>query len=624
MAEMEIELVDDIAHTEFTIPNIPPPRPIARPPSPRFLAPLLSSDPLEPADSSDTSSSSQEGNKENTSPPSRLVARNARNAPTSITTRSALLPSPAPSQSQSQPQPQPQPEPHPVQPASDSATTTPPQLPKPIADMLDEIVSVLRTNFAEYPPHTIQRLAELVLRPKQHYRSVVAYLHALDRVVHVTSGANIYPLPPAVPDMSAMSILANGVSGDSHGRSDANAAAGVASSGAGGGGGGGSSSGGVGVGSDEALGGALLTPIPWLTRRRGAANGEDGEDGEGSEAGSEAGSEDGGPPIGPVDIGPQSQQFAFQQGAAGGGGRPLEGRVRTESTETIEGPNGMGRIETVSVSVNGIPSTGAGVAAVLGAGNRAVTQGELLRQEQRAGVVPLSQLNRQQQQQQQVSRTADANSTASEDAHMSDQDGEEDGGGGGEGKSPPAPGPEGAAPTTTVERPRIDVEAAVGRSSAAGQQTQKPGRASKSPENEIVPRSPKREAAEELEPAGASRKRVREDDSGASSSSNTAEQQAQEGKDKEEEIKTADQPSDTASGAAGADAETEPKRDAEGDLVLTDLAAGDEAVAGPSKDPPAEAEKGGSTTDEPAADTTKDGGGKEKLGAEQEVEDAAA
>jgi hypothetical protein len=494
--------------------------------------------------------------------------------------------------------------------------------------MLDEIVSVLRTNFAEYPPHTIQRLAELVLRPKQHYRSVVAYLHALDRVVHVTSGANIYPLPPAVPDMSAMSILANGVSGNSNAASsDANAAAGVANSGAGGGGGGGSSGGGVGVGSDEALGGALLTPIPWLTRPRGAANGEDGEDGEGSEAGSEAGSEDGGPPIGPVDIGPQSQQFAFQQGAAGGGGRPLEGRVRTESTETIEGPNGMGSIETVSVSVNGIPSTGAGVAAVLGAGNRAVTQGELLRQEQRAGVVPLSQLNRQQQpqqQEQQVTRTVEATDAASEDAHMSDQDGEGDGAGGGEGKSSPAPGPEGATATTATDRPRVDVEVAMGRSAAAGQQAHKPVRTSESPENEIVPRSPKREAAEELEPAGASRKRVREDDSGACSSSKTAEQQAQEGKDKEEEIKTADQPSDSASGAAGTDAEAEPKKDAEGDLVLTDLVTGDEGVAGTSKDPPAEAEKGDSTTAEPAADTTKDGGGKEKLGAEQEVEEAAA
>lgn len=65
-------------------------------------------------------------------------------------------------------------------------------------------------------------------------------------------------------------------------------------------------------------------------------------------------------------------------------GSDLEGEVRTESTETIDGPNGVGSIETVSVSVNGIPS--------MGARGIGVTQGELLRQEQRAGVVPVSQL----------------------------------------------------------------------------------------------------------------------------------------------------------------------------------------------------------------------------------------
>lgn len=62
----------------------------------------------------------------------------------------------------------------------------------------------------------------------------------------------------------------------------------------------------------------------------------------------------------------------------------FEGEVRTESTETIDGPNGVGSVETVSVSVNGIPS--------MGARGVSVTQGELLRQEQEAGLVPISQL----------------------------------------------------------------------------------------------------------------------------------------------------------------------------------------------------------------------------------------
>lgn len=100
------------------------------------------------------------------------------------------------------------------------------------------------------------------------------------------------------------------------------------------------------LGSDESLGGALLTPIPWLQ------------------------------------------------------GRGSQSELISESTEMVEGPNGAGRIETVSV-VNGqlqtstsspqpqtqtqitsshpdgesLPSTGP------------VTQGEILRQEQEAGVV---------------------------------------------------------------------------------------------------------------------------------------------------------------------------------------------------------------------------------------------
>ena len=58
----------------------------------------------------------------------------------------------------------------------------------------------------------------------------------------------------------------------------------------------------------------------------------------------------------------------------------------------IDGPNGPGGVETVSVSVNGISSAKETdtVAAMRAEGG--VTQGELLRQEQRAGVVPAVQL----------------------------------------------------------------------------------------------------------------------------------------------------------------------------------------------------------------------------------------
>lgn len=212
--------------------------------------------------------------------------------------------------------------------------------------MLTEITSTLTSTFPKYPPHTLQRLSELVIAPKHHYRTLPNYLHALDRVVHVTSGLNIYPLPPAIPDMKTASLLSNGVS-------DILASPSPWAT----------------PGSDEALGGALLTPIPWLQPNH---HGIGGPSSALSTPGQRSPNGGGG--------GGHSQNSSSGAGPA----MELEGEVRTESTETIDGPNGVGSIETVSVSVNGIPSMGA-----RGVG---VTQGELLRQEQRAGVVPVSQL----------------------------------------------------------------------------------------------------------------------------------------------------------------------------------------------------------------------------------------
>ncbi|KAI1774634.1 hypothetical protein F4818DRAFT_442128 [Hypoxylon cercidicola] len=301
--------IDKIAHNEYPIPRTPNPHPvftgvpIDAPETDSFLPPLSSS-PTGPG----SSSSSQE-NKENTPVARRMSAYGTSYPPE---------------------------EPH--YPAGEV-----PQggLPPGLAFTLHNITQHLKDTFSKYPPHTIQRLAELVLEPKRHYRTLPTYLHALDRVVHVTSGRNIYPLPPAVPDMRRPSLLSNGVT-------DAFAAPSPWAS----------------PGSDEALGGALLTPIPWL---------QPNHHGIGGHSQSSLGS--------PRRRSPTGSQ---NNGASGGMGNDLEGEVHTESTETIDGPNGMGSIETVSVSVNGIPSMGA-----RGVG---VTQGELLRQEQRAGVVPVSQL----------------------------------------------------------------------------------------------------------------------------------------------------------------------------------------------------------------------------------------
>ncbi|KAL2260807.1 hypothetical protein VTK26DRAFT_5105 [Humicola hyalothermophila] len=395
--------IDKNARTEFPIPNIPSRRPPARPPSPRFLAPLAS-DPVEAPNSPQGQNNQEPGS-----------SPRASTAPASTGGGSSSAP-------------------------------TLPSLPEPIADMLEEVLSVLRTNFTQYPPHTIQRLAELVLEPRRHYRNVVPYLHALDRVVHVTSGANIYPLPPALPEIGSMSLSSATGAGNT-------------------------------IGSDEALGGALLTPIPWLTKR---ANG----------GGSDADSDPGGSsPMSPS--GETSQQFQFQQQAQA---THLDGRVRTESTETIEGPNGMGSIETVSVSVNGIPSIGAGAAML----------------SQRAGIAPANHLNREQQQQQHASRTT--NPTTDEDTAMGEGQDEEE-------EVPHVRGPKEIGPADTgrvanymtsppLDARSIDVEAAVGR---RAQQDEKKDADNRSTPEAVVPQSPKREATDELaeEP---DRKRIRDDD----------------------------------------------------------------------------------------------------------------
>jgi hypothetical protein len=246
--------------------------------------------------------------------------------------------------------------------------------------------------------------------------------------------------------------------------------------------------------------------------------------------------------------------------------------VRTESTETIEGPNGIGSIETVSVSVNGIPSTGAGVALLT---QRSVTQGELLRQEQRAGLVPMNQLNRQQQQQQaQVA----ANDAAEEDATMTEDAGEA------EEEIPHARGPEEIGPADTgpqseatanliasggspMDVQGIDVEAAVGRrlqSPPAAQQQQQQEKASGSSPTgrDLIPRSPKREAADSLEPESPAKRR-RDDEAASSLDLNQTQPTTHE------ETKPADDTVTASAEPAGAEP---PKTDAEGDVVLPDAA----------------------------------------------------
>ncbi|KAG6001041.1 hypothetical protein E4U21_004767 [Claviceps maximensis] len=325
--------LDKIAHNDFSIPQLPSPRPPATATTTITTTTVTATATTTATTNTSATTTTPEKNTTETSPPSSLPLSSpsaASEQPSSQETNkeNALTGE-----------------------ARDAARA---ELPKQVDDMLLGIKKHLET-FTRQPPHTIQRLAQLILRPKAHYRALASYLHAVDRVVRVSSATNTYPLPPAIFDMSKL-----GLNGDSARDGDA-AAAHVAWS----------NPTTATLGTDEALGGALLTPIPWLTRR----SPEDSTDGEGDGDGD--GDENDDTTSTPTSTSTFTSTMTTSPAAGGA-------QIHSEATETIDGPNGVGSIETVSVSVNGIPSTGHHT--------RGITQGELLRQEQRAGVVPVSQL----------------------------------------------------------------------------------------------------------------------------------------------------------------------------------------------------------------------------------------
>ncbi|KAJ5089417.1 Protein phosphatase 4 core regulatory subunit R2 [Penicillium argentinense] len=117
-------------------------------------------------------------------------------------------------------------------------------LPPQLALLLNSIRSSIQAHFMQKPPHTIQRFAELILHPTAHYRTLPAYLRAVDRVISVTSSADIFPFTtPANTSSQSNGFVQPSNSAGTYLTPD------YANS----------------LGSDESLGGALLTPIPWLT-----------------------------------------------------------------------------------------------------------------------------------------------------------------------------------------------------------------------------------------------------------------------------------------------------------------------------------------------------------------------
>ncbi|KAF6764842.1 PPP4R2-domain-containing protein [Ephemerocybe angulata] len=65
-----------------------------------------------------------------------------------------------------------------------------------VKDALQAVFDQLE-SFDEGPPFTIQRLCELLLDPKRHYKSVGKYLRAVEKSILVTSSHNSFPSEPS-------------------------------------------------------------------------------------------------------------------------------------------------------------------------------------------------------------------------------------------------------------------------------------------------------------------------------------------------------------------------------------------------------------------------------------------
>lgn len=222
-------------------------------------------------------------------------------------------------------------------PPSQSGSSNVDDLPAALLQLLSGIIATLQTSFIERPPHTIQRLAELVLSPTNHYKTLPAWLRAVDRVVNVSSSADVFPL-------SEQTLLTNGVNGEGPPAGSLLFASSINEAGTRNG------YDSASLGSDESLGGALLTPIPWL--RNGGRGKTERESEESTE---------------------ETTQSSSVETDDDGLGDPIS-LPSTTSTEA----NSMGAITTNSDPF--VPERPEG----------AVTQGELIRMEQEAGVVPIS------------------------------------------------------------------------------------------------------------------------------------------------------------------------------------------------------------------------------------------
>lgn len=223
------------------------------------------------------------------------------------------------------------------QPAADDAQENEvrEELPIEVLQLLEQSLKTLRTCFDKTPPHTIQRLSELVLYPTKHYRTLPAWLRALDRVVSVSSGADVFPLSDIPPDVGNGIINGTDIGGILFSNSSNEPRNGYDRDS---------------LGSDESLGGALLTPIPWL-RDSDLSSGESSLD---SSSKVESWQ----------DQSPEEEMLTLPD---------------TGITPTVDAAHAIAAVAEEQNEEGLIPERPDG----------AVTQGELIRMEQEAGVVPV-------------------------------------------------------------------------------------------------------------------------------------------------------------------------------------------------------------------------------------------
>lgn len=79
-------------------------------------------------------------------------------------------------------------------------------LSKEEADEMKETIFAQLHDFEDNPPFTIQRVCELCLRPKEHYRTIGKYLRAVEKSLLVTSSWDAFPLPTTGTQNSISSI----------------------------------------------------------------------------------------------------------------------------------------------------------------------------------------------------------------------------------------------------------------------------------------------------------------------------------------------------------------------------------------------------------------------------------